>query len=1660
MDVSESDTQIVETKPEENTYTKYTTDLFHDNGPTYFLENYSQYLGQKISEATHSKQSIHIKSQKVNELLSKDKDLYKALQIDTGDTSLLISKVIYRIIRDTNYSLKDIFKFLRHHAAINLEDWIFYYYQAREKLAHEKLSLDQELYDIHKNIEEFRRSQEEKRLKKQTADRDINEPKKRGKKKTLESVLSSTADGQSMDLMKSEQSYPSVVNYSDDIAKPISLNRDITHLLFTNEYLRFFNDKYNDWLTGENRQRIDVKKQENKIINNIKRLSKVPVEDINVLGYNDKTKNVIEYSELTYVFNPKIVSGNNNLNEILGEFLDFFNCIEVSEVLQYVQYNSLDNSYYKIFKDSITEKEVERIIPASKRGSTLHMHFILKISESEKIDKRYQLVQYNLSQDKNQLKFNAKQSIAQTIEVLVKSVIFDLANLIYKQFYFEKDDDEYLEDGSDRYILGQGRQTKISGNFILSNVYYTEPSFLDQILNNHLLRSFLFLKEGRSCSKDVTQKQTAEASKKKASINIYFNLFKNIEIDRLVKMVRFHVEKTVNENIDAVKIMFNDTELNDLIIFTLFVRDIFAYYQYSVNNKISSVIPKSVAASMQDNTVDELYEMIDVKELETLDIQTTRQNLPKGISAKKKEGEIDSLIKMMVAFAPHVFPVSIYGRYGATQGSGLDQWSKFPRIIMDDDEYPQFQKKMNYNDLAMQKAIDNYNIIYEGHITDQRRDSDGNLIEGSFIVPWSSERQRREIIYFPKLDRPSDELTAEPSVRLVSLGRDRPCVGIRENKYSHLTNDPGDHKFWFPTCVGDKNKDCRTTASASKYKTYLSGGTVTVPKTGGKSGKSGYIPTGIQILEAGNYSNLPNESFAEFLQSPYASINNNYNMRRLSVQGGENSIFHAILTAAPVSTYYRDLYGKLPEDWRNLYAADYLREEEVENKYREYSNLTTKEIGIDMNNKRELLAAGVKNKVVEFVTGNLYRINQNDMDMIVDTVNKFNLDDKTKDKLITYIRNGTQMDNEFRIEIESYISNDYKAEEDEVKVVAFILDIIRGKRINTRLSMVSQEMYNYSHDKITEYMEHFPFNTNLLYRAIEEFFNINLFVFNFDKNDKVNLDRHPYKVFQSRIYRPNRHTLLVSRIVKSGISKYDLIVNHGNNVNVTYFGSEMASLIHNAFLETKTTMSFTFSPDGQTTIRENIYSYVNKQNNQAFDYRSIFPVDDFYIHGQYVDKYGKLRLLAIEYMPKRLKFLIETFPSQPLGVLDFNYEQLSNSESEEYKFIIDHTRLNEIFGNLPMTGKVTISGKGGDMTIGYWYPILDMQYGVFVPTRIHASDPRISKGPLDPLRKTSVSMIDNSNWNSAVTTDRLIQMKRTLHIFTQLITWLFLNWANEHINQQSNCTMIVNYFINTYSTWEDQRVDSMQFYDFDRVPRRFPIFKSNRFARAMNYLNDLDTNLVIWDNGELKIQFYSSTFKDKIIHIIINECGYKKDYTNPGKWNIPSEIVDYYQNSSNFLHTHEYSLSFINTDYYLRYNQTLTNSPINNPDVQTLITNKLSEIYHPIPYIRIINDEEYPYLLQNTRSGTFIDALAVASVWFTEKRNIGHFPHRDKKIKDGYIDYYVYTNQIEGVQSMVAIDRSPNASIKPFVEIYKYNNQDRYAAMLPIFSSPPIEGNE
>jgi hypothetical protein len=561
--------------------------------------------------------------------------------------------------------------------------------------------------------------------------------------------------------------------------------------------------------------------------------------------------------------------------------------------------------------------------------------------------------------------------------------------------------------------------------------------------------------------------------------------------------------------------------------------------------------------------------------------------------------------------------------------------------------------------------------------------------------------------------------------------------------------------------------------------------------------------------------------------------------------------------------------------------------------------------------------------------------------------------------------------------------------------------------------LLSQELYDYTEAEILEAagdLSNF-FDPALFYRAVEEYYNINIYTFSRrEKSDPVGYLEIPrYRLFHSRPTREDRPTVMIYKSIGSKRDNLEyphceLVVADSvdpikNTPLVTkYFGPEITTGIHRVMMASLRTYTF--------EIGQEIVAHANL----GYIWDTLGSTGSYSVVSQHVDPNGKLRVIDLLINGKEVSLV--TPPTQP--------ENLPQRSGPLHPIL--------------SSDAISLFGQpSARSSSGLWFSTMGLQQGIYVAVSDHTS---LTTGGLANL--PLVSSPDTVEAEGRSSLNRMTKMRRTVNIILELVGWLF-SLAEKNNSQDPNFD--ARKFSDKYFVVIPRDVDSSEYYDLSRLDRRLP--KTTNIETALKQLESTIPSLV--SNGS--ILMYSHEFARRLTENLDAQdplAQYSDVVSNP----LSSEhLVSYFQSASDF-RTVPNSKVFT-SDQALKTWRAGLNLEKNNLTVATIIP----PVYPSLPII-YRDKAGRMFLIQGVTGGNKDTALAVGYIW--QKYHVNPGPVVESlTFNPAHVIYGISsTGELEVFKDNTVV--SSSGVRQPFLTVLYYNtkaelnkvNWGQYAAML------------
>ena len=635
--------------------------------------------------------------------------------------------------------------------------------------------------------------------------------------------------------------------------------------------------------------------------------------------------------------------------------------------------------------------------------------------------------------------------------------------------------------------------------------------------------------------------------------------------------------------------------------------------------------------------------------------------------------------------------------------------------------------------------------------------------------------------------------------------------------------------------------------------------------------------------------------------------------------------------------------------------------------------------------------------------------------------------------------------------------------------------------------LLKQELYDFSDAEIATQMNSSDifFDPALYYRALEEYFNLNIYVFSAPSTTtgefgKLEVPRH--KQFHSRVSRKDRYTLIIFKHWGSESDKliepqceYISSIDGTTNIKTNIFDTSivspntsgqsspeppnMSEFLHEVFLETNKTIMWSLDSRNYRPIaRSNIFS--------SFNILDILKPYLNNISGQYVDNYGKLRGIVIKLQDDYISVFVP--PTQPERYIVHSKPLPENVKPQL-------TTLLSLFNIEP-----TMITKEDNIITGLWYPILDVEEGIYCPvlpnTEIDSLPEQLkylASLPIGPTHK-----FFSKGVNRIKRFKKLTKMRNKI---LEITRWLFV------LSGLSSKNFISKYI--QVSNVDYTGIDSSEIYKLDSFPRIFPtqinlkdpntgnymineitkdyIYEAITFETALEYMQSFSPSLnMIHDN---KIVGYTKGLTNGLIQyiedyeystdgMVVNNYDDVNDtqhyiYSDNGTVRpIPKEIPGLYNDENDFIHTKS-TMIFVGESSLKSWLYSMIHLGVESSNIKKKLNISFSAHQYPYLYQSL---DKHIYLIQNVKTGDLYRAINSAYSWYLNSKNPGFDSDKyDPAKEEGIPPYYVYSISTSG--DLIPITDKTNGNTD-YIKILSYSTKSivgnigahQYAAILPM----------
>lgn len=548
------------------------------------------------------------------------------------------------------------------------------------------------------------------------------------------------------------------------------------------------------------------------------------------------------------------------------------------------------------------------------------------------------------------------------------------------------------------------------------------------------------------------------------------------------------------------------------------------------------------------------------------------------------------------------------------------------------------------------------------------------------------------------------------------------------------------------------------------------------------------------------------------------------------------------------------------------------------------------------------------------------------------------------------------------------------------------------------INCMRQELYHLTDTEIRKILiddNDSYIDPGLFYRSLEEIYDVNIYIFNIS-NELIEIPN--CWRFHVRYFKQRSKTILIYKNYGNDIGKIpncELIISHPKD-NPQYIGyhfdNNINKILHKFVVDKNSTITWLSEEIGDISGYNNLF----KTNYSR--------MNDVKLLAQYIDSYGKVRLLEINVRGDIFTIMIH--PGQPLNL----------PLIKEIKRI-DYQKAITIFGD----GVTSVDEKSK----GVWFELYDIDEGLFVFT---------NDLPNAGLKKTSNVFFESRPDEVDEPCKRFRKLQKTSNIIIVLTEWLYdLYIEDDKIEKRPERT---KRFIKTRMISGNFKGDSANYYDISNVTYYLPL--KIKYPQAFNYVKGICPQLV---NNEGQLVYSDDIFKEKMVKYILHYTEKIKGIYPPSK----THIRGYYNCLEDFKFS-KGTLLFRGSRDYIRWLKTSSDRY----NIKTKIMIDKSRQIAPYEFMR----KGRYYIIQNVIGGDFYRAINACAVWNEQKYNPGFTVDSIEEQLIEHIPYKIYG--INTIGEVILLEEQGITREGVFYQLLCYgecnedNKYKRYAAMLPL----------
>jgi len=571
------------------------------------------------------------------------------------------------------------------------------------------------------------------------------------------------------------------------------------------------------------------------------------------------------------------------------------------------------------------------------------------------------------------------------------------------------------------------------------------------------------------------------------------------------------------------------------------------------------------------------------------------------------------------------------------------------------------------------------------------------------------------------------------------------------------------------------------------------------------------------------------------------------------------------------------------------------------------------------------------------------------------------------------------------------LSEEHDFSEDQEERLDSIQIVKRDIIETVRPEVYMQELYDLSVFGILSKLENDDyFDSELFVRGLEEYFETNILIFRpkiLKKGIKTNekseivIETPRNYEYHVRNYNPKRKTVCLFKTMGSE-SDGDVRVPHYQFISglpeTTDFTHEIYKFVN--LIEKTLIWSFDYrEPSG--------YQDLNCRLNPSNHIMWNNILDEEIIFSQFIDGYGKTRIVNI------------VTPEEPLSIVTIPVAPLNVKMGHEIYYGTS-SNVRDIFGK-----------PSGINEYGYWYPMLDYEYGFFIPIKniSESSTPEVPKPPINLLKKGESSSYGQYSL-----------VKKSSKILIELVEWCW-RWDTSEGG-------LDEWWARYIKTGEDD------------ISYSKPILKN--IDIFFPFAEDTDTaieSLHKWWPDIFTIGRQNKILLSRDLNQSLYNYFVYRDRQTKGLENAPSKYVTSFYESDSDYNSSETSIVFVDDSKFKQWLDMKTKVKNNNISDKIDIENIGME---PYLYTR----DSKIYMIQKLNVPTIQNAVMISAEWVKTGINQGYYfndqtlNNRDELPPFG--EYQIDEDKLIPVSDFTY-------GLKDYHSIINYGGT-LYAAMLPL----------